>query len=336
VPNVGFDPLAPGSAAGSSGKREDADTKKMLQWLGGRRIGARRTSQCSTSPPGGQEGVEKLAMGVLYIVATPIGNLEDLSPRARRILSDVSLVAAEDTRHTGSMLRRLGIATPLLSNHGFNERSRVERLLDALGAGDVALVSDAGTPAISDPGAILVRSAAAAGFEVIPIPGPSAVTAAVSASGLVDGPFLFVGFLPRAAGDRNKALLSALKTGIPLVIYESGNRIDPLSESLRSAAPSRDIAVFRELTKLHEQAIRSTASELPDLLAAVSHKGEFVVVVGAGTDPASFDLDQLIRCELDLGHKASAIARELAKEIDRPRSEIYHRILALSKLDQGA
>jgi 16S rRNA (cytidine1402-2'-O)-methyltransferase len=280
--------------------------------------------------------MEKPSMGVLYVVATPIGNLEDVSPRAERILRDVSLIAAEDTRHTGAMLRRLGIATPLLSNHGFNERARVERLLEALGAGDVALVSDAGTPAISDPGAILVRSAAEAGFSVIPIPGPSAVTAAVSASGLVDGPFLFVGFLPRATGERTRALSTALKTMFPLVIYESGNRMDTLCDLLRSNVPDREVVVFRELTKLHEQAVRGTALDLPELLAAVVHKGEFVVVVGAGAESGTVDVDQLIRREVDRGRKATDIARELAKVADRPRSEIYERILAISKTDQGA
>jgi 16S rRNA (cytidine1402-2'-O)-methyltransferase len=234
------------------------------------------------------------------------------------------------------MLRRLGIATPLLSNHGFNERARVERLLEALGAGDVALVSDAGTPAISDPGAILVRAAAEAGFSVIPIPGPSAVTAAVSASGLVDGPFLFLGFLPRATGERTRALSTALSTRVPLVIYESGNRIDTLCDLLRSNVPDREVVVFRELTKLHEQAVRGTALDLPELLAAVVHKGEFVVVVGDGTESGTVDVDQLIRREVDRGRKATDIARELAKAVDRPRSEIYERILAISKTDQGA
>ncbi|HET9659565.1 MAG TPA: 16S rRNA (cytidine(1402)-2'-O)-methyltransferase [Thermomicrobiales bacterium] len=276
-------------------------------------------------------------MGVLYVVATPIGNLEDLSPRARRILGDVSLVAAEDTRHTGSMLRRLGIGTPLISNHGFNERSRVERLLEALADGDVALVSDAGTPAISDPGAIFVRAAAEAGYKVIPIPGPSAVTAAVSASGLVDGQFLFVGFLPRASGERDKTLSAALKSGVPLVLYESGNRINALCESLESNAPNREIAVFRELTKLHEQAIRGVAADLSTLLTDISRKGEFVVVVGVGAETNPVDLDQLIRHELAHGRKASDIARELAKQTDQPRSEIYDRVLVLSKTDnQGA
>ncbi len=275
-------------------------------------------------------------MGVLYVVATPIGNLEDLSPRARRILSEVLLVAAEDTRHTGSMLRRFGISTPLLSNHGFNERSRVARLLDALGNGDVALVSDAGTPAISDPGAILVRAAVDAGFEVIPIPGPSAVTAAVSASGLVDGPFLFLGFLPRASGDRERALSAALKTGIPLVVYESGNRIDQLCQLLVEVAPDRDLAIFRELTKLHEQAIRGRAAAMPAVLAAVPTKGEFVLVVGPGSEIEPVDLDQLIRQQVAQGFRASDIARDLAKQTGQPRSEVYERVLALSGEDQGA
>lgn len=275
-------------------------------------------------------------MGVLYVVATPIGNLEDLSPRARRILSEVSLIAAEDTRHTGSMLKRMGIGTPLLSNHGFNERARVVQLLEALGSGDVALVSDAGTPAVSDPGAILVRAAAEAGFLVVPIPGPSAVTAAVSASGLVDGPFLFLGFLPRAATERAKTLEATLKSGTPLVIYESGNRIEQLSGLLESFAPTRDVVVFRELTKLHEQAIRGTASELSGLLSDTTIKGEFVVVVGPGFEQEEIDLDQLIMRELASGRKGSEIARDVARKANLPRSDVYNRILALTKADQGA
>lgn len=275
-------------------------------------------------------------MGILYVVSTPIGNLEDLSPRARRILGEVSLIAAEDTRHTGSMLKRLGIETPLLSNHGFNERSRVARLLEALESGDVALVSDAGTPAVSDPGAIVVRAAADAGFTVTPIPGPSAVTAAVSASGLVDGPFLFLGFLPRPPGERARAMEAALSLGVPLVIYESGNRIERLGRLLESVAPNRDVVILRELTKLHEEAIRGTAADLPGLLANATIKGEFVVVVGGGTGNDDLDLDQLIRQELERGRRGSDIARELAGKTDLSRSEIYDRILELSKADQGA
>lgn len=275
-------------------------------------------------------------MNTLYVVATPIGNMEDLSPRAVRTLSEVSLIAAEDTRHTGAMLKRLSITTPLLSNHGFNERARVGKLLDALSQGDVALVSDAGTPAISDPGSVLVRAAAEAGYQVIPIPGPSAVTAAVSASGLVDGPFTFVGFLPRPAGERATALRNALASLIPLVIYESGNRVESFATLLAELAPERDIVVFRELTKLHEEAIRATAIELPAKLAAATLKGEFVVVISAGQATQSVDLDALIRERIATGERASTVARDLARETGLPRSEVYERILELAGADQGA
>ncbi len=212
-------------------------------------------------------------MGTLYVVATPIGNLEDLSPRASRVLAEVNLIAAEDTRHTGRMLKRLSISTPLLSNHGFNERARVDRFLDALAGGDVALVTDSGTPAISDPGAILVQAAAAAGHRVVPIPGPSAVTAAVSASGLVEGPFVFLGFLPRGSTERAELLVRTLDFGVPLVLYESGPRMLKLAELLADMAPDRSVAVFRELTKLHEESIRSTAIDLPSRLASATMKG---------------------------------------------------------------
>lgn len=275
-------------------------------------------------------------MSVLYVVATPIGNMEDLSPRAERVLREVSLIAAEDTRHTGIMLKRLGISTPLVSNHGFNEQARLGQLLEALSAGDVALVSDAGTPAISDPGAILVRAAAGAGHDVVPIPGPSAVTAAVSASGLVDGAFAFLGFLPRPVGERQAALRSALDWNIPLVIFESGNRIEAFGRQLAELAGERQVALFRELTKVHEQTIRCVAADLPARLVASVRKGEFVVVVGAGTSQAPVDLDTEIRRRLDRGGRPSEIAREIARDTGSNRSEVYDRILELVKETQGA
>lgn len=275
-------------------------------------------------------------MGVLYVVATPIGNMEDLSPRAQRILGSVSLIAAEDTRHTGAMLRRLGIETPLLSNHGFNERARVERLLTALAGGDVALVSDAGTPAISDPGAILVLAAAGAGYDVIPIPGPSALTAAVSASGLIDGPFTFLGFLPRPPGQRSAVLATALNTGIPLVLYESGNRIRALTELIAESAPARQLAIFRELTKLHEQAFRGSAALISEQLATSTLKGEFVVVIGAGAETQAIDLDALIQQGLDEGRKPSELAKAIARDSGLVRSEIYAHILVHARSRQEA
>jgi 16S rRNA (cytidine1402-2'-O)-methyltransferase len=269
----------------------------------------------------------------LFVVATPIGNLEDLSPRANRVLSEVSLIAAEDTRHTGLMLKRLGISTPLLSNHGFNERARLDRFLGALATGDVALVTDSGTPAVSDPGALLVRSAAAAGHAVVPIPGPSAVTAAVSASGLVEGSFLFLGFLPRGANDRGELLGRSLDCGMPLVIYESGPRIRKLAGLLANLAPNRSVVVFRELTKLHEESIRATAIELPARLASATLKGEFVVVVGGGEVERTFDLEAEIATRLAKGERPAAIARELARSTGLPGSQLYEQIVK-SKADR--
>ncbi len=257
--------------------------------------------------------------------------MEDLSPRAQRVLREVALIAAEDTRHTGSMLKRLGIATPLLSNHGFNERARVERFLEALGSGDVALVSDSGTPAVSDPGSILVRAAADAGYPVVPIPGPSAAVAAVSASGLIDGPFLFLGFLPRTMGERISALTGGLANGVPIVLYESGPRILKLAELVGELAPERSVVVFRELTKLHEEAIRGSAFELLSKLNATVLKGEFVMIVGRGEVDRQIDPDTEIANRLGKGDRPSEIARDLAKASGVPRSELYARILQIQR-----
>ncbi len=275
-------------------------------------------------------------MSVLYVVATPIGNLEDLSPRALRVLTEVSLIAAEDTRHTGKLLKRLGIATPMVSNHDFNERARLAQLLEALSAGDIALVSDAGTPAVSDPGAMLVRAAAEAGHDIVPIPGPSAVIAAVSASGLIDGPFTFLGFLPRPTGERRASLESALRGGIPFVLYESVNRIESLGGLLAELGPDRQIAVFRELTKVHEEAIRDFAANLPARLAASVRKGEYVIVVGPGSERADVDIDALIQERLGEGASPSALAREIARETSMNRSDVYERILDATRRGQGA
>ncbi|HEX2280197.1 MAG TPA: 16S rRNA (cytidine(1402)-2'-O)-methyltransferase, partial [Thermomicrobiales bacterium] len=159
-------------------------------------------------------------MGTLYIVATPIGNLNDLSPRAIRVLREVALIAAEDTRHSRRLFTHFDIKTPTVSYHEHNQRSRREFLLEALASGDVALITDAGTPGVSDPGADLVTAALAAGYRVSPIPGASALAAAVSASGLIDGPFLTLGFLPRERGERLRMLARAAAAGFPLVIFE--------------------------------------------------------------------------------------------------------------------
>jgi 16S rRNA (cytidine1402-2'-O)-methyltransferase len=264
-------------------------------------------------------------MGTLYVVATPIGNLEDISARALRILASVSLIAAEDTRHTGRLLTHFGIDTPLLSYHAFNERARRDRLLDALAVGDVALVSDAGTPGISDPGQAIVAAALDAGHAVSPIPGPSSLAAAISASGCVDGPFTFLGFLPRDRAERRRLLARTAATGFSLVLFEAPGRVATTLTELHLALGDRRTVILRELTKLHEEIRRGTLSELSTALASETLRGEVVVVV-AGTaagDEQSEDPRSVVTRFLAAGMKPSEAAREAAAITGRPRSELY-------------
>ena len=204
-------------------------------------------------------------MGTLYVVATPIGNLEDLSPRAVRVLRDVALIAAEDTRHSRRLLTHFAIDTPTVSYHEHNQRARRHLLLEALKSGDVALITDAGTPAISDPGADLVTTALAAGHRISPIPGASAVAAAVSASGLVEGPFLTLGFLPRERGERLPLVARAATTGFPLVLFESAQRLGRTLQDLVEILGDRPVVMSRELTKIHEEVRASSLSALTGL-----------------------------------------------------------------------
>ena len=224
------------------------------------------------------------ATGRLLVVATPIGNLGDLSPRAREAFERADLVACEDTRRTGALLAHLGIRRPLLSLHEHNERARLPRLLAALEAGQVvAVASDAGTPLLSDPGFLLAREAAARGVPIEPIPGPSAVLAALVASGLPPYPFTFAGFPPPKPGKRRTFYRALAALPHTLVIFESPHR---LLASLRDALAElgdRPAAVARELTKLHEEVLRGRLSEcLAKLEARPALKGEFVLVVGTG------------------------------------------------------
>lgn len=264
-------------------------------------------------------------MGTLYVVATPIGNLEDISARALRVLREVSLIAAEDTRHTGRLLSHFGIDTPLISYHAFNERSRRDRLLDALATGDVALVSDAGTPGISDPGQSIVSAAAAAGFTVSPIPGPSSLAAAVSASGLADGPFSFLGFLPRSQSERRRLLSRAAATGFALVLFEAPGRVPETLTDLRTSLGDRQAAVHRELTKLHEEIRYGTLTALASELDTKPVRGEVVIVVAGGESQNVSDEDprSVVARLLATGMKPSEAAREAAAITGLPRSELY-------------
>jgi 16S rRNA (cytidine1402-2'-O)-methyltransferase len=264
-------------------------------------------------------------MGTLYVVATPIGNLDDISPRALQTLANVSLVAAEDTRHSKRLLRHFAITTPLVSYHQHNERERRELLLRALNTGDVALISDAGTPAVSDPGADLVAAARAAGHTVSPIPGPSALAAAVSASGLISGPFLALGFLPRETGSRRQALARAGASGMPFVLFEAARRLPKTLAELRDTLGEREAVVLRELTKLHEEIRSGTLGALREWAASETPAGEVVVVVGAApaARPEEDDVMRLVRDLRRAGLSASQTAREAAAVTGLPRSDLY-------------
>ncbi len=273
--------------------------------------------------------------GTLYIVATPIGNLEDLTPRARRTLAAVDLIAAEDTRHTGRLLSHIGAKTPQIALHEHNESEVVDSLVAELAAGkSVALVSDAGTPLISDPGYRLVSAAHASGLRVSPIPGASAATAALAASGLPTDRFVFEGFLPPRAAARRAALQRLETECRTMVFFESVHRI---VESVRDIAcvfgDAREAFIGRELSKLHEQCVHGTLGELNEQLAgrSIPAKGEFVVVVGGAREaPASaIDVDTLLlelRAVLP-GKQAVAIA---AKATGGKRNAIYARMLELT------
>lgn len=219
--------------------------------------------------------------GVLTVVATPIGHLDDLSPRARAAFETADLVACEDTRRTGRLLAHLGLKKPLVSLHEHNERQRLPRLLDALEEGQkIALASDAGTPLVSDPGYLLVREALARGIRVEPIPGPSALLAALVASGLPPHPFTFAGFPPPKRGKRRTFYRRFAELGHTLLVYESPHRLLRSLEDALEELGDRPAALARELTKLHEEVLRGSLTEiLEELRARPSLKGEFVLVV---------------------------------------------------------
>ncbi|MGA0796538.1 MAG: 16S rRNA (cytidine(1402)-2'-O)-methyltransferase [Quisquiliibacterium sp.] len=282
----------------------------------------------------------------LYVVATPIGNLSDLGERARRILLEVDLVAAEDTRVTQVLLRHVGARARTIRADEHNQQRAAQSVLEHLRAGhSVALVSDAGTPAISDPGNAIVAAAHEAGFAVVPIPGPSAVTALLSAAGLADGPFLFEGFLPARASNRDARLKlvaqAADQAGATLVLYEAPHRITATLEAIAQRfGAHRTIAIGRELTKTFEEIWRGTAAEAPQWLAQRPERtrGEFVIAIGRAPATAldaqasagtSIDPQELLASLLpELGtSRAVRLAQRLTGLAHR---ELYARALALN------
>jgi 16S rRNA (cytidine1402-2'-O)-methyltransferase len=273
--------------------------------------------------------------GALYVVSTPIGNLGDITRRAAETLGAADRVAAEDTRRTRALLSHLGIGgKPLVKLDAHAGDDAIDELVSALEQGEsVALVTDAGTPSVSDPGTELVKRAAARGVAVMAIPGASAVTAAVSVSGLVDGPFLFLGFLPRK-GEKRKRVLRRIASSIePVVLFEAPTRIRETLADLAAVAPVRRACVARELTKLHEELVRGTLAELAE--CGIVERGEFTVVVEGSGDPEpadDIDVDELITLRLDAGDTPRTIADDVADISGRPKREIYARVLELRKL----
>ena len=222
-------------------------------------------------------------MGVLYVVATPIGNLDDITLRALEVLRNAPLIAAEDTRRTLRLLHHFGFQRPLLSLHAHNEQRQLNRILERLKAHDVALVSDAGTPALSDPGVRLVSAAIAHGIPVVPIPGPSAVLAALVASGLPTNQFTFLGFLPRKQGELERVLREAGEAKRTFVFFESPHRLEKTLAIMARTLGPRAVVVGREITKIHEEFLMGTPAELLERFLKAPPRGELTVVV-AGSD----------------------------------------------------
>jgi 16S rRNA (cytidine1402-2'-O)-methyltransferase len=288
-------------------------------------------------------GQQQYPAGALYVVATPIGNLADISLRAVHLLSLVDAVACEDTRHSGALLRHLGLDKPLLAVHEHNEREAAEAVLVRLARGErVAYVSDAGTPAVSDPGAVLVAAVRAAGHRAVPLPGASSALAALSVCGdTAAGGFRFVGFLPPKSGERASALQAVTGATETQVLFEAPHRIESLLKALAEGCPERAVTVCRELTKQFEAVHTATAQQLPGWLAEDANRarGEFVLVLHA-LAPSAADADEdaahdpmlrTLLAELPL-KQAVGLAASLS---GAPRNALYARALALKGEAKG-
>ena len=267
-------------------------------------------------------------MGTLYLVATPIGNLEDMSPRAVRILREAKLIAAEDTRHTRQLLTHFDLHTPLTSYYEHNKLSKQDAILAALTKGDVALVSDAGTPAINDPGYELVKAALAAGHPVSPIPGPSAPIAALAASGLPTDAFLYLGYLPRKTSDRKALFEQVGQHPYTLIFLESPHRVLDSLTDLEAFLGDREMAAARELTKVYEQFVRGRVSQVRAYFTENEPRGEFVLVVSGQVAVTSQQWSEeklilAIQREIQTGKKAKEISVALAEPSGWNKKEIY-------------
>lgn len=276
---------------------------------------------------------DKGGAGVLYVVATPIGNLGDLSARAVESLTQATRVAAEDTRRTRGLLTHLGLSKPIERLDAHASAHDIARVVEHLQAGEtIALVTDAGTPVVSDPGTELVRAAVEAGVQVVPIPGPSAVLTALVASGLSGGSFRFLGFLPRKGSERRDELEKIRSTPEVVVLFESPERTVETLADLARIMPHRRCVVARELTKVHEEFVRGTLEELGRTLENRELLGEVTLVLGpaekVGTPTMSDeDLDRLIDTELGRGRRPRDVADEVALVSGRSRRDVYTRVI---------
>jgi len=268
----------------------------------------------------------------LFIVSTPIGNLEDITFRALSVLTDVQLIAAEDTRTTRILLRKYGISARVVSYNEHNMRRRTPQLLAALESGDVALVSEAGTPGVSDPGHELITAAIEAGVAAVPIPGPSAVIAALTASGVDMRQFTFLGFLPRRTAERRRVLAAAANEPRTVVSFEAPHRLRRTLEDIRDVFAERRIAVCRELTKAFEEVFRGTATEA--LAYFREPRGEFTIVIEGANDEqpiANEDVRRRLKEARDDGMSARDAVRAVTAATARPHREVYALWLELSK-----
>lgn len=277
-----------------------------------------------------------LAMpGILYVVATPIGNLEDVTQRALRVLSSVALVAAEDTRHSRKLLEHFAIATQLTSYHDHSEREKAPRLVERLLAGDdVALICDAGTPAIADPGYRLVRAAIEAGVRVVPIPGASALTACLSVSGLPTDRFAFEGFVPARAAARRGFYADLADERRTIVCFEAGRRLVESLRDLEAAMGRRDVVVGREVTKMYEDFSRGPVDVVAERLEGAAVRGEVTLLIAGAPDVKRADVAEVRRRIAELraaGTGMKAISRQVAGETGWSGREVYELGVAMAK-----
>lgn len=275
-------------------------------------------------------------MSTLFLVATPIGNLADMSPRAIETLKSVHLIAAEDTRHSGVLLKHFEIGTRLTSYYEHNELRKLDEILAALEQGDVALISDAGMPAINDPGYLLVRAALEAGHELSPVPGPSAPVAALAASGLPTDSFLYLGYPPRRSADRRKHFEDVAGQPYTLIWLESPHRLQATLNDMRQVFGDRQVAVAAEMTKIYERFFRGSLGEAVAFHAEEPARGEFTIVLaGAPAGEVAWDEAQVraaLLAGLQSNQSPSQLARQVAAEAGWPRSKVYD---LLQEMQQG-